>query len=499
MKFCPECGTKFENQNIKFCFACGYKLVLSATSAPEEDEKPVIENDASYNINPKTETVPDTIEPISTESTMVEPDEKSGVEPEPDIDETDINIQSSDDECKQLSEVILDFSKKEFIRQAWIQLAKENIPFEVFESNFSEVQEIDHQVLIDFIAADIEYRAKIGHYRQEPYIDYETYYEDEPYITTETYYDYNAKENRTRQVTKYKKVARQRQVTKYKQVTDWSPYSATGSTESIVSVENIVGLDLDKSLFDKSFIDSKSRILKGKTARINASAKSEAMSDHRSAIRSYVYGELYAVGDDVRDMRYNIAKITNASSSLCSAKEYKTRIEYNGETYERYAFPFGKMRIAGKTIKNEESPESIKAQILNKAKEENEAAKKGIEKQLWLKTKWFYFASIGLLILSILFSCFLRYPTPVIIAFVLAVVSCVTSNVITKKQNKKIINDVEAEISKRNSEVKEYIEKYSVNYEKKVRDLLNKKLKSLDLKPVKDGELSLTKDDASEK
>lgn len=99
-----------------------------------------------------------------------------------------------------------EFSQNDFIRNAWISLAKEDAPIEVFSENFDDVSIIDHQVVADYVAVNIAYQVNIGYDRQEPYIAYEMYYEKEPYIAYEKRYNTTTRQYEKCQVTKYKDV-----------------------------------------------------------------------------------------------------------------------------------------------------------------------------------------------------------------------------------------------------------------------------------------------------
>ena len=45
--------------------------------------------------------------------------------------------------------IVSERSKEEFIRSAWIQLANEDAPIDIFEQDFGEVKEREHQILQD--------------------------------------------------------------------------------------------------------------------------------------------------------------------------------------------------------------------------------------------------------------------------------------------------------------------------------------------------------------
>ena len=117
----------------------------------------------------------------------------------------DGNSAEKRDSCRKM-EISPEYSKDQFIRKAWITLAAENAPIEVFNETFRAAVKTDLQILIDSLSADVTYQASVGYDREEPYTDYETYYEQEPYIAYEKQWNNVTKQTEERQVTKYKRV-----------------------------------------------------------------------------------------------------------------------------------------------------------------------------------------------------------------------------------------------------------------------------------------------------
>ncbi len=366
------------------------------------------------------------------------------------------NDDSSSDEVMKVA-IIPEFTKENFVRKAWIEMAKEDIPFDVFDNDFHDVIQNEHQVLIDTVSAEMEYQASIGYDREEPYIAYEDYYEDEHY--------YENGQEKTRRVKK------QRQVTKYKTVTDWSAQHGTHSASSIATVENTPGQYLDEGLFISSFRyksnESISPIPEEAAAEITVSSEAHeaATEEHRKVLFRNLYMAL--PGDHKKDIDYHITKITKSTQTIIIAQEYETTISYNGKTYTKRAFPFGKMEIGGDTIENSESLDSV-----TKSKRNN------IPDMVWNKTRSISFITIALLVLSIIVSCFIHITAFVVICFLVAVAAFVLNTVSVSKQTKMITAAVESEIAD-----------FSSNYKTKQRELLNKKLKSLGMEPAKADEL----------
>lgn len=408
---------------------------------------------------------------------------------------TDMNtepMQEQEDYCYK-AEIKPEYSQTEFIRSAWIALAKEDAPIEVFSGDFDDVSVVEHQVVIDHVAVDTTYQVSVGYDRQEPYIDYETYYEDEPYITTESYYDYNTKSTRTRQVTKYKRVQKQRQVTKYKTVTDWSALNGNHSTQSTAVVENSNNLYLDEQLFVGSFRGMKESssspipFYEAQTIVISDATKKKSSSEHYDNIdRSVKYS---LPGDHYRDLDWKIADVTDAATALYKTPEYEASIYYNGKSYKKHTFPFGPMEIGGDTIENEVSLDVITGNIRNDLNKKTSERYAAIEKNVGKATFGISILTIALLALSIILSIFVRSTALVVIAFVIAVGFFVFNTIAVKKadsdENKKAKEEIDAETSRVNAEIADY----SKNYKKKQRDALDRKLSSLGLKPASADEL----------
>ena len=388
--------------------------------------------------------------------------------------------------------ILAEHSKEDFIRANWIKLANEDAPLELFDKNFGEVVENEHQIVLDKITATISYSAGVGYDRQEPYIDYETYYEDEPYLTTETYYDTNYKENRTRQVTKYKRVARQRQVTRYKTVTDWSAISGTHSCESAVIVENAPGQSLHKSLFTTSMTKVSEKSYCGLTEEeherytISKETYDKALSEHKDNLYNSLLNSL--PGDHNRnvDSTYNI---DSQNLTMCVTNDYTAEIIFGGKRYKRYAYPFGCMSIGGDSITNPTSLKDAVSNLENGLKQRTSARKEDVKDYVWERTKVLSIGSIAMLGVSILTSAFIRILPLVIIAFALSVAGFIANKIVLKKvteeEEKKALKDIENDTAKTKNE----IANFSKIHNQKLVEALNKKLKELGLAPATNKEI----------
>ena len=403
-----------------------------------------------------------------------------------------MNDNKTTDEALKVK-IIPEYSKEEFLRAAWIELANEDAPIEVFNEDFKEVRENEHQILIDSISVDVTYQVSVGYDRQEPYIAYETYYENEPYLTTESYYDTNTHSTRTRQVTKYKKVQKQRQVTKYKTVTDWNAINGNHHASSIATAENLPGQYLDKNLFISSFTtkNSDSTVLlddeEFEQIKLNDSAHDDVMSEHRSKIYSSLYNSL--PGDHTRELDYQIKDITEHTSTIYKTCEYEASVGFKGKNYTKKAFPFGSMAIGGDKIENTVSLESVTQKMKNELLLKIKDRKKQISENVWKSTKLVSIVNFILLYLSIMVSLFVRSTAAVITVFAVAFIFFAFNWVLVKRttedESKKAQKDIKAETDKTDSE----IENYATNYKSRQKEALNKKLKSLGLEPASAEEL----------
>ena len=73
------------------------------------------------------------------------------------------------------------YEKKEFLRKAWISLAHEDVPLEVFEADFGDVTQEEYHILCTGADYEVSWSGEIGNDRIEYYMDVETYYDREPY------------------------------------------------------------------------------------------------------------------------------------------------------------------------------------------------------------------------------------------------------------------------------------------------------------------------------
>ncbi len=343
-----------------------------------------------------------------------------------------------------------EYTKEDFLRRAWVQLAKEKIAEEVFDLDFSEVKEKERVILNESGNAKVSYSASVGYDRQEPYIDYESY----------------------REKVGDKYVTRQRQVTKYKTVTDWSPISGETSVECFSYVQNDDEYpDVNIRRFKNCMYSAKIGIQHeaaedvAKRVEVSQRAKSESAEKLKESAGSAVRRHL--PGDQDRDFSYGIKDLEVTNSELYIVKEYSATIKVGEKCYTKTAYPFGDSVVFGDDI-------PVKADI----DKEIEKEKKSLYTTVWEKSCNTVFLSMILSVVSILVSLLIPVTSIMVIAVLVAAGAFAYSLVfskITETATEKAIDE----------KCKEYSEKFA----EKQTDLLNKKLKSLGFEPLCEADL----------
>lgn len=385
------------------------------------------------------------------------------------------------------------FTKDAFLREAWIKLAAEDAPPEVFSEDFDEVQEVTHQVLMEKINAEVSYQVSIGYDRQEAYIDYETYYEDEPYIAYEQQFSQEQGKLVERQVTKYKKVARQRPVTKYKTVTDWSATNGNVNAESVAYAYNGERETKVPDAFVSSFLGINSRSLipasaeQSKKMLVTKAAQSSVDEIHDAQIDEIVCNAL--PGDHYRDLTWTVTKEKKTAVALFQAPEYRTQIGLQGKTYQKFAFPFGVMVFGGDKIKNESNLDAKIAEMESDLKRRTYERKKETEDRVSKTTAPLSYLTIGVLAASILLSLFVRSTLLVVLAFVTSIILFILCELSIRGSMYAETKLEKEEISADRDKTRDEIENYSVNHKAQRLDLLNSKLQALGYAPAKPYEL----------
>jgi len=381
--------------------------------------------------------------------------------------------QALNEDCSTVGNIIVEFSQEDFLRKVWNKIAEDNPPLDVFEMNFDEIGEIEHQIAIDYASFEVECSASVGYDREESYTDFETYYEEIPYTEVERYFDKSSGTYKTGPVTKHKKVERQRAVTKYRTVTDWRPHTFNGRTESLQCAENIEGIDFDDERFLEDYLKSETKEPKKEVSDVIAKAKSELRVKHREEIESFLRKSL--PGDHAKDIKYTVEPI-NSSCYLYKAIEYKTGIEYKGKYYERRAFPFGGMKIIGEKIPNNESPEEIKKKMASENEVKNKKIKEKVPDKAFDSTKVLNIVTIIVLALSILTNLVFEKNLFTYIMFATSIIVYTLNYQVFKKYFLKYDEEANKLISENNDKTEKAIENYFVDFENKKQKKLKDKL-----------------------
>lgn len=378
-----------------------------------------------------------------------------------------------------------EYTPEEFLRKALIELAANDAPIGVFSSEFSKVKIDEHQVFAKCDKVETSYQASIGYEREEPYTDTETYYEDVPYTAIEEYYDLNVQARRKREVTKYRKVERHRPVTKYRTVIDWNVMQGTHETTVFSFTENNKQLYLNERRFGNSITKIKNGSLvideDLKNIELENSTIAKAMEKNASQASKSLIESL--PGDHYRDLSSS-SKIISTECGLQICPEYCVSFNYNNQSHFINAFPFGPMEMDGVKISSDESIRSVELQSKTDLSSWIKERNKETETRIWNSTKTNSFITLGLMALSVIFSCFVHYTFPIVLLFIAAVGSFVYDLFLIKSVTDKEENIASAEIEAEKIRSKKAMEGYSENHKKQMLEALNKKLVSLGLKPA---------------
>jgi hypothetical protein len=163
--------------------------------------------------------------------------------------------------------------------------------------------------------------------------------------------------------------------------------------------------------------------------------------------------------------------------------EYKASIEYDDDSYYLMAFPFGKMAVDGCLIENPDGIETFSgakeaelAAITKKKKDE-------IPEKVWASTKVVSIISIVALCLSIIVSLAVRSTVAVVAAFVVALAVFIYNRTNVKKITEKETAVTNEYLTSLKNKYQDEINNFSTNHKKIYKEALNKKLRSLGLKP----------------
>lgn len=386
--------------------------------------------------------------------------------------------------------------EKEFLRKAWISLAQEDVPIDVFETaDFSEVNQDYYRIYSTSAMYDATWEGEIGNNRQEAYTDYETYYEKIPY--TEYERKYNSSTNKYDQVpvTKYRQEERQRAVTKYRTVTDWHAGNGHhgGMAYFLGCVDEKVGFDDTRFSkdFSRNFCQSipDDELAAMPDMEISSSMENAAYAEHVSQIKTNLMASL--PGDCSKDISYRIQDYDIIDNTLIRIPEYTTEIEYNGSVYYKRAFPFGNITMTQARIYNPISIKSKVNELQATTREENKKRIVQMEENIWNKSKVLVLSTLGLLAASIVVSLFVKFLFLVIALFGAGVAMFILTKFSTKNIRSPMEKLTQSENDKAQRKCEEACNNYSAIQTQKIMEALNKKLASLGLEPATPKELDM--------
>ena len=410
-----------------------------------------------------------------------------------------------------------EFTKEDFIRKVWIDMAKYDAPLDVFSLDFSDTTLLNYQVLTESVMAEVSWQASIGDNREEKYTDYETYYEEIPIDRKETYYENGVR--RERLVRDTKRVEKERPIDCYRTVTDWRTQTGQYSISSDITIDNTNELSLENSSFSSYDFNEclngtkQTSVIKAPAEIADSmlllkSTESRAMTEHRENIGRRVRYKL--PGDKQKDWDWDLISMETTSRKLYQVPQYIASFIFKGKTYTRSAFPFGSMNIIGDKVENEVSLKEIirgkreeeEQEIKKKqdiAKRKNSERRSRIDGNVAKATSGISIITILALVASIFISCFIRNLSLNLIFFGISQLAFIVNRIIVNKVSLKEDRKAEQEIRARNQVLKNEIEAYSnkvqseiygysTNYKIKQIESLNSKLVSLGLTPVTEDE-----------
>lgn len=391
-------------------------------------------------------------------------------------------------------EVIPQYTQKQFLRKVWIDLAKTDIPLDVFSGNFSEVESKSCDLIANIFSANFSYQASIGYNHEEPYTDYESYSENEPYLTMKSYYDADTKTTQMRQVTEYRKVERQRAVTRSRTVTDWQPFSGEKNFESAMLLSTQKNPEFNYWLFLENLENAKTEHVKiplPDEQNVNVIISEENQKEMKSRHCDVIYQKICSClpGDESRDVKYQIKELKEKKTLLYKVPEYRMTIQYKGKEYSRYTYPFGEMKTAGDVIENENDLYTTREKIGSDSKKKQEERKNNTKRIVEKRTLGISILTIAALLMSIAVSYFVRNFVWIGIAFVFAVCAFVFNTVAVKKIGEKEEENMYRDIREESKRAEKEIADITKNYKSRLLFTLNRKLQSLELEPATEEEV----------
>ena len=383
--------------------------------------------------------------------------------------------------------ILPQFNEQTFLRKAWIKLAQDDAPIEIFERGNVEASLEEKRIFFNSVAYEGSWTGEIGNDRQESYTDYENYTEEIPYTDYELKWDRDLKKNVRVPVTKYRKEQRQRAVTKTRTVTDWhsSSGSYSGSNSDFVCIDGALDRPLFTEEYDASYIKylSEAEVTAEPDMAITKNMHGAIKQTHANAIDRDVDRAL--PGDHQRSVNYTVDSYRSTQSFLIKTPVYSATISYLGKEYAAHAFPFGKMKLNGDTVENDHGLRAKRASLKRLRDDAIANQEAEVEARKWKTIMPVAYTSVALLALSILISLFIRVLPLVIIGFGLAIAGLFYSKIKNKAAQEKAKEEAKSFASIKDREMNEAYDTFAKEYKEKLLTALNKKLTSLGYEPAK--------------
>lgn len=340
-----------------------------------------------------------------------------------------------DDKVKVL-QIIPRYSKDDFIREIWLNIASEDSPIDIFDCDLCDVTESFKKIVVCTVNAKLTYTARTGKEREQRIQIREK-------IDTGEIFPREVKSERI------------------ETVVDWDPTPIIKDTEITSSIsydtqtrKNLYGLSLAE-LAECDTVDKEA-------SEILDSDMTEIGRILYDKIYQTIYDDLYSRNRKI-DLDLEIKETETLSTVIYLVPVWETTIEYKGEKYTKKAYPIGYMEISGNKINIE-----TKENYIKKKQDENDRRKKS---ELWKKTKKIDFIAWGCSVLSIILSLSVRSIIVSVLGLIPVAGMFAFSWWYTSQEWYKLPKNPDD-----NTILNQYLQK---KY-----DLLNNKLTSLNLKPL---------------
>ncbi len=260
-----------------------------------------------------------------------------------------------EDGCAKFK-ILPEISEDEFVRAAWVYLAKSDVPLDVFKCDLSTVETVEHCIAVDTQKANASYKAVTSYVNNESVVS--------DCVVYSTAYAECGKEEPVR-------VASVEEDGMCLGEEDEKPQVA-------------ICFDLDEFLncLEKAKIDSFVPPEPGEREKMDITQDSRWAMDkrHEEDIKK-------AVEDALSDVEYRYLEhddvVLERSTQIFSVLEYRVAVIYDGRTYTLTAFPFGSGEVRGGEIENKIGLKAIKKEKEDKLENETKQIRASSRKEKW--------------------------------------------------------------------------------------------------------------------